>query len=125
MGRTFRSKREGEKSLFVGAGAAGSTAVNVPNYGVTELTANTTAVSTYVLGAPDEGVRKTIVIYCPAGSAAVTVRGSVGTDVKFNGATQTQVVGTSAATAVVDMVGVNSTKWQILYSTSATPGSTT
>lgn len=127
MGRTSRTRRsnEGYPGYVTTADTASSTVVNIPNYGFTTLTANTTSATTYVLGAPEEGVRKTLVISCPAGSAAVTVRGSVGTDVKFDGATQTQVVGTSAQTAVVDMVGINSTKWQILFSTSATPGSTT
>ena len=120
MGRTLRTLRSGEKSLSV-AGSVGTTAVTIPNYGVTSITANTTSAVSYVLGAPDEGVRKTLIIACPAGSAAVTVRGSVGTDVKFGGS-NTQVVVTSAKTGVAELLGINSTSWQITYSTSMTAG---
>ena len=120
MGRTLRTLRSGEAKKFV-SGVAGTTAETIPNFGVTSLTANTTTATSYVLGAPAEGVRKTLIVACPAGSAAITVRGSVGTDVKFGGS-NTQVAFTSAATAVADLVGVNSTSWQILYSTAATAG---
>ena len=120
MGRTTRTKRSGEAAYFVPT-ETGTTAVTIPNYGVSYITADTTSATTYVLGAPSSGVRKTLIVACPAGSAAVTVRGSVGTDVKFGGS-NTQVVMTSAATAVADLVGVNTTSWQILYSTSATAG---
>ena len=120
MGRTLRTKREGEAAYFVPT-ETGTTAVTIPNYGVSYITADTTSATTYVLGAPSSGVRKTLIVACPAGSAAVTVRGSVGTDVTFGGS-NTQVVMTSAATAVADLIGVNSTSWQILYSTSATAG---
>ena len=120
MGRTLRTVRAGESKSFV-PGETGTTAETIPNYGVTYITADTTSATTYVLGAPSSGVRKTLIVACPAGSAAVTVRGSVGTDVKFGGS-NTQVAFTSAQTAVADLVGVNSTSWQILYSTSATAG---
>jgi len=120
MGRTLRTKREGEAAYFVPT-ETGTTAVTIPNYGVSYITADTTSATTYVLGAPSSGVRKTLIVACPAGSAAVTVRGSVDTDVKFGGS-NTQVAFTSAKTAVADLIGVNSTSWQILYSTSATAG---
>ncbi len=112
MGRQLRTKREGESKLFVGATTATSVA-SIDSNGVTLF--DTTAAKSYVLAPPAEGVRKTLVcnsptsaavtvLLCTDGAASVTVGSTASTRITFN----------ATAEAVVDLVGVNATRWAVV-----------
>jgi len=109
MSRAPRTERVGEKSLEVSA-TTGSTAITIPNYGVSELLS--TAANTYVLGAPDEGIRKTLYSVTTT-SAAVIVRGSTGTTVTFDNQANTQITFNATVDMIVDLLGVSSTRWLV------------
>lgn len=117
-----RTLRRGVEEKLVTGGSTGAGTITIPNYGNTRLAASTAA-EVYVLGAPEEGVEKRIMItgVTTASTSVIvaTVRGSTGTSVKFGGASQTQftVTVTSAAApsvAGVNLVGINSTLWGVV-----------
>lgn len=110
--RVTRTPPAGEKKLETGVVVGTSTAVGISNAGVTEV--STATGTEVVLGAPVEGVEKTI--YClgiTTTTASVTVRGSVGTDVTFNKAGNTQIVFSATVDMAVDLLGLSSTRWLV------------
>lgn len=110
MGRTMRSVRSGEKVLRVEA-TTGSSVATIPNYGVSRIT--TTAAETFVLGAPDENVEKTLLVNSPT-SAAITVRLSTGTSVTVGSTAATQLTFNATADTCVRLIGVSSTSWSVV-----------
>lgn len=125
MGRTSRTLRRGVEEELVSAGTTLATAITMPNYGNSHITATTVA-EVYVLDAPAEGVRKSIMItgVTTASTSVVvaTVRASTGTTVKFGSATATQFTVTATSGAApspcgVDLVGINSTLWGVVGNT--------
>ena len=109
MGRATRTVRAGEKQLFVEA-TTGSSVATIPNFGVSRIT--TTAAETFVLGAPEQGVEKTILVNSPT-SAAITVRLSTGTSVTVGSTAATQITFNATADACVKLVGVSSVAWSV------------
>jgi hypothetical protein len=113
MGRQFRPARRGSGDKFVTAATvtgASSTLVVIPNYGVTDL--STYAAGDWVLDAPEEGVRKTL-ISVSSTSVARVIRMATDASVKCgNGATQI-TFGQTTIDQCVTLVGVNSTRWCI------------
>ena len=117
MGRQLRSKRAGESVPFVKVvpqtTVAKTSVVHIDNYGVTNLTQTTTGVFTYVLGAPLEGVWKTLVDQSATSEGSI-VRGSTGTSVTFGTTAATQITFNSTKQSVVQLLGVNSTRWAVV-----------
>ena len=103
-----------------------STTANIPNHGVTRLT----ALSTYTLDAPVAGTVKTIYRAASMSTAASVV--NAGSGVSFNSAGGTQVlllqpttVGGGADLSVT-LLGESSTQWRIIGSyPPATPADST
>jgi hypothetical protein len=87
----------------------------IPNYGITDM--STWAAGEYVLDAPEEGVRKTI-ISVSGTSVARVVRSATDSSVKFANGLTSLVFGQTTIDVAISMVGVNSTRWCI---TSANP----
>lgn len=112
MGRQLRSKRAGEVEKFTRA-TTGTTRDTIDNYGITEL--DSTVANTYVLAAPVEGVRKTLICQTPT-SAALVVRltTEAGTSVTVGTTANTRITFNSTAQSVVELVGVNSTRWAVV-----------
>ena len=110
MARQLRTLREGEQSLEVSA-TTGTTALTIPNYGVTELPS--TAANTYVLAPPVEGVRKTLYSVTTT-SAAVVVRGSTGTTVNFGNQSATQITFNATVDMCVELLGLSATRWLVV-----------
>lgn len=121
MGRQFRGVRKGG-SGYQPAGtntlvaptfaSSSSTAIQIPNYGVTDLT--TFTAGEYVMDAPDVGVSKTLV-WASSSSAAVIVRMSTAQSVKVGNSAATQITfGLSTCDAAVQLVGLNSTRWALV-----------
>jgi hypothetical protein len=113
MGRQLRSLRRAEKDSLIPARSTGAGVVHVTNYGVTYIT-NSSAES-YVLDAPEEGVRKMLLLSAGASSAAV-IRGNTSgaQSVSFNttgGNTIMTVAGT--IDRCIELIGINATQWFI------------
>src|SRR5680860_218018 len=102
MGRQVRTPRAGESELENAITVASSAKVGISNYGVTELPS--TAAVDYVMDAPSEGISKTLYSVTTT-SAAVVVRGSTGTSVKFGNQGATQLTFASTAQMAVELVG--------------------
>ena len=111
MGRTLRNKPAGESKLYVPS-ETGTTAVTVSNYGVTRITSTG---GNYVLGAPAEGVEKRIIVTDATTGTNHVVYGSTdaAAAVKFNAAGATILTFQATVDCVVDLVGVDSTRWVI------------
>lgn len=119
MGRTARSRQNGEQRLRFTTVTGSSTRATIGNSGVTLIT---TATGTdYVLYPPEEGVIKTILMNqattgvfvraCPAGTTTVTFTSTAADNViEFDAAGQ----------KAITLVGLNSTSWQVLYRNPAT-----
>lgn len=125
MGRQFRSVRKGGSGSHSGAGSgtlvapvfasSSSTAIQIPNYGITDLT--TFTAGEYVMDAPDTGVTKTLV-WASSSSAAVVIRMSTAQTVKVGNSAATQITfGLSTCDAAVQLVGLNSTRWAVVSAT--------
>lgn len=113
MGRQYRTPRQGELSKLVTGNviAASSTAVAIPNYDITDL--STYAAGDYVMDAPSEGVRKTLV-WASSASAAVVVRLSTATSVKAGHTGATQITfGLTTSDGCAVLIGLNSTRWAV------------
>jgi hypothetical protein len=112
MGRQLRTKRAGEIELFTRA-TTGTTRDTIDNYGVTDI--SSTAANTYVLAAPETGVRKTLIAQQPT-SAAVVVRltTEAGAAVTVGTTANTRITFNSTVQSVVELVGVNSTRWAVV-----------
>jgi len=111
MSRQVRTTRGGEGKAF-SAATTGTTKATIDNSGITELTS--TAANSYVLGAPSAGVRKTLICQTPT-SAAVTVLlctdGAASVTVGTTG--NTRVTFNSTVQSVVELIGINSTRWAV------------
>lgn len=95
-----------------GLGTTGGAVANLPNSGVSVLTAR----ETYTLAPPARGVRKTLICASTSTAATTIVRGSTGTGVLFyTGAarTATQITFALATTGAqtVDLYGLSSVAW--------------
>lgn len=111
MGRQARTLRVGETSLEVDPlTGLSSGKITLSNYGVSNLAS--TAATEYVLDPPVEGIRKTLYSVTTT-SAAVVVRGSTGTSVKFGNQGATQLTFAATHAMVVELLGLNSTQWLI------------
>lgn len=124
MGRQFRTPRRGAS---VGAGSmafvspavvtSSSTAIAIPNYGVTDIGAYTAG--DYVLDSPETGSRKTILCVSSTSLARVvrfSTGGTVscGTLAATTGATGgTQITFNATVDQCVVLLGVNTTHWAI------------
>jgi hypothetical protein len=117
MGRQFRAPRRGNSEKFnsLQVPAVSSLVSVIPNYGITDM--STWAAGEYVLDAPEEGVRKTI-ISVSGTSVARVVRSATDSSVKFANGLTSLVFGQTTVDVSISMVGVNSTRWCI---TSASP----
>ena len=105
-----------------------SSAVSIPNFGVTILTTGTAASSTsslYLLDKPFAGVRKTLV-FNSSGTAtnAIYVYTSTDASICFSGSsigsTLCCIGSSDGIRATVDLVGLNSTQWAITHFVSTT-----
>lgn len=114
MGRQTRSPRAGSADKFVSPNVvtSSSVAVAIPNYGVTDVT--TWGAGDYVLDAPDEGVRKLLVQTSSTATSRV-IRCSTGTSVKVNNQLGTQITLAATVDQSVGLIGLNSTRWLVLY----------
>jgi hypothetical protein len=119
MGRQLRTLRGGEKTSLVPARSTGTAVVHVPNYGVTYIT-NSSAES-YVLAAPEEGIRKTF-LFSAAASSVTVIRGNTSgaQTVSFN-TTGGNTILTAGSTVdrCIELIGINTTQWFI---TNVRPG---
>lgn len=123
MSRQLRTLHAASSEPFVQPTVASSTALVIPNYGVTDLT--TSAAADYVLAPPEKGVTKTL-ICTSSTSVARVVRGSTAATVTFTLAGATQIGFNSTVDAVVRLLGISSTRWTIVsaYPPSAAVNST-
>jgi hypothetical protein len=117
MGRQFRPPRRGSGTKFVTVQVptSSSTAIAIPNYGVTDL--STFTAGDWVMDAPEEGVTKTLVSVSST-SVARVIRMATDASVKCGNGGATQI--TFSATTVdqcVRLLGINSTRWVIEYMT--------
>ena len=111
MGQQARTARAGEEKLFVTELTGRSSGkITLPNYGVSNVSGITAA--EMVLAAPVTGIRKTLVA-TNASSAAMVVRASTGTTVKFNASATQITFNASTLGQCVELIGVNSTQWAI------------
>lgn len=118
----IRGLRRGVEQKLVAANTTGNSTFNIPNHGVTHITA--AAAANYALDAPAEGVRKVIVVTgAITTNGAVTVQGSTNAAaaVKFGNATQTQFTVTASTgvlpIAGIELLGINSTLWGVVNRT--------
>jgi hypothetical protein len=111
MGRQLRNKRAGEKELYV-ASATGTSKATISNYGITRITSTG---GNYVLDAPVEGVRKTIMVTDATTGTNHVVYGSTdgAATVTFDAGSNTILTFQATVDCVVDLVGVSSTRWVI------------
>lgn len=117
MGRQERKRpvREGRPWVTnedLGVASTGSTAVSIPNYGLSHISS---AANTWVLDAPEPGVVKTL--FSAAGSSAARVIKlhpvSSGDSITV-GPTATEIAIHSTAETLVQLIGVSSVKWHVL-----------
>ena len=138
MGRQFRPPRKGGSGpggtgiTMPTLGVASSAAVQIPNYGLTDV--STWAGGDYVLDAPEAGCHKWIVS-CSSIAAVTSIwsntTAGANASVFFDRQGRTKFISpnTTAATWAIELYGLNSTQWVILnvapYTTdAATPQST-
>jgi hypothetical protein len=126
MGRQFRAPRRGNSVKFntVQVPASSSTVIAIPNYGITDV--STFAAGEYVLDAPEEGVRKTLVNVSGT-SAARIIRSATDGAVKFGNALTSIVYGGTTVDTCIVLVGINSTRWCVesVYPVAATAAGVT
>lgn len=108
---------------FIAVGTTGGAVADIPNHGITVLDA--TVSETYTLAPPSSGVKKTIVCQQPSSAIGYVVYGSSAADssvptVTFTGGAAgvaaTKLVFTTSSTfdSVVELIGINSTRWAVL-----------
>lgn len=121
MGRQYRSPRAGSYSPVAGGYgkfvspqvvSSSSTAIAIPNYGVTDM--STWTAGEYVLDVPEEGVRKILFRGSSTTTTFVTVRGSTAQTVSFDLAGNTKLQLVATTDVVIELLGINSTRWAIV-----------
>ena len=112
MGRTLRTARVGEKELSVDLVAGTTTVATLPSHGHSVI--STADGTEFIMAAPEEGVRKSIsVLGITTTTVSIVVRGSTAADVTFDKAGGTQITFAATVDMAVDLVGINSTRWQV------------
>ena len=96
----------------VGVGTTGGAVANLPNHGVSFLSAR----EIYTLAPPVKGVRKTLICTSTSTGAGTVVRASTGTTVNiYTGqartATQTSFALASTGAQVIELIGLSSVAW--------------
>ena len=113
MGRTLRTARVGEKELSVDLVAGTTTVATLPSHGHSVI--STADGTEFIMAAPEEGVRKSIsVLGITTTTVTVVVRGSTAADVTFTKAGATQLTFAATVDMAVDLMGVSSTRWQVM-----------
>lgn len=99
---------------FVATGTTGGAVTSITNYGNTLL--NATSAEIFCLDPPVAGVFKRLVMTTSSTAATPIVRGSTGVTVTFNNAAATQLTFTAASSddAVIELLGISSTRWAIV-----------
>jgi hypothetical protein len=125
MGRQYRIPRAGSNNdgrasahfavTSPGVVTSSSKLVAVPNYGITDVSAFTAG--DYVLDAPFPGAYK-VLVSNTSSSTAVVIWGSTDASVAFaaeSGGDKKTKISFAASTAdtIVQMFGINSTKWYV------------
>src|SRR4029078_3372973 len=130
MGRQFRPPRRGHSPgsgagmSFVGPLAtSSSTLIVIPNYGVTDI--STFAAGEYVLDAPEQGSVKHILSWSTTARARIiklstNASVTVNTNPVTTGASgNTQITFNGTADQVMELLGVNSTHWSVMFTNAA------
>lgn len=99
----------------VGVGTTGGAVADLPNTGVSYLTAR----EVYTLAPPFKGARKTLVCTSTTTSAGTVVRASTGTTIAIHVAggvtgTQTSFAAATTGTAVQELIGLSSVAWAVV-----------
>ena len=118
MGRQLRSKRAGEIKKMT-QNTTGQSSPTISNYGVTVLSATTTA--PYILDKPEEGTRVTLIDNTTVGAKVVraTTIGDA-TSVTIGSGSAYQITFTSTVAQAITLVGVSTARWCVesIYPTS-------
>ena len=126
MGRQSRTKPQSEGRWFntenLGTGSTGSTAVTVPNYGVTLLSSGA---NTWVLDAPTKGCMKILTGLAAGTSTARLVKlspVSSGDSVTVvqggtSGVSATEILVATTDCFTIALYGLSDTEWKVLYNT--------
>lgn len=92
-----------------------STATRINNYGVTTI-ANSSANNTFVLNAPVQGLRKTI-IADPNSTGEIVVVGPTTTVLFYGSTNNIATFSTGTGVKVLDLIGISATSWAIVSRT--------
>jgi hypothetical protein len=110
MARQLRTLQQGEIRRAFPAASTGLTVVNLPAAGFSFLTRG----SNYVLGRPEEGVRKILVNNGTASTATIVYASTdAAATVKFDKSNTVITFSTSTVDQIVELMGVNSTQWVV------------
>lgn len=96
----------------VGAGTTGGAVADLPNHGISFLSAR----EVYTLAPPEKGCRKTLVCTSTSTGAGTVVRASTGTTINiYTGlartGTQTSFALASTGAQVIELIGLSSVAW--------------